>query len=102
MSDIHTDLIDGPNVWTGDGLQTERRWEYVLEPHDCNELTSALIQVKDKRLEHIDNYQTRAQGIVIKSGKSVPPQVRGISHANLLHSVHILLERGGRRVLTDR
>ena len=42
MSDIHTDPIDGPNVWTGDGLQTDRRWEYVLAPRDCNELTSAL------------------------------------------------------------
>ena len=64
MSDIHTDPIDGPNVWTGDGLQTDRRWEYVLAPRDCNELTSALAQVKDKRLEHIDKADFALPGLV--------------------------------------
>jgi hypothetical protein len=53
MSDIYTGAIEGPDVWTGEDLQTDRSWEYVLEPRDCDELTSALAQMKGKSLEQI-------------------------------------------------
>jgi len=63
MNDIHTDPIDSPNVWTGNALQTNRSWEYVLESRDCEELTAALAQVKDKRLEHIGKAEFELPGM---------------------------------------
>lgn len=53
MTDIRTEPLSGPTVWTGETLETDRGWEYVLETADREELTAALQSVRDSRLEHI-------------------------------------------------
>lgn len=63
MSDIRKEPITEPSVWTGQTMQSDRSWEYMLDDADRAELDAALSTVTAMRLETIKQDDFRLPGL---------------------------------------